>query len=155
MALLRSEGFATEADGIEPEVNALLEDAARQRRQQIDRGGRTSRLTRDAAAIRQALERRDPDAALAVLDTLQREGLSLPDGRKLASSCSEFSEQPLEVEVLPDAGTTATVKAHVQTNCRQKAGKAQPPRKVVIVVMLEKAGDTYRITQVNRPDQAR
>jgi hypothetical protein len=47
------------------------------------------------------------------------------------------------------------VQARVQTNCRPKAGKAQPPRTADIMVTLEKAGDTYRITQVNRPDQAR
>ena len=75
--------------------------------------------------------------------------------RLLEGSCSEFSEQPLGVDVLRLAGATATVQARVQTTCRPRAGRSVPPRTVDIMVTLEKAADTYKITQVNRPDQAK
>ena len=75
--------------------------------------------------------------------------------RSLESACSAFSEEALGVEILRHAGSTAIVQAHVRSTCRQRAGRSGPPSLVDITMTLEKAGNTYRITQVNRPDRAR
>lgn len=75
--------------------------------------------------------------------------------RSLKAGCQTFSEDVLGVEVLRQNGVTALVQAHVRTECRQVAGRSRPPSLVDITVTLEKTGNTFRVTQVNRPDRAR
>ena len=76
--------------------------------------------------------------------------------RVIDRGCKAYSEEPLRIDILRHDGLTASVEAQVRSYCHQRVGKQAPPLRVDITMKLEKkAGDTYRITQVNRPDQIR
>ncbi len=119
LGLLRRDGFDTEADAVQDEVRALDEEVARQRREHIEREGRASRLTRDAAQIRESLERRDPDAALTILEALKHDGLALPNQRRLAKEARKLRDHLLHEQA---AAATESVQKATSTQTRTTPG---------------------------------
>ena len=150
VGLLRRDGFDTEADGVQDEVEALDEDVARQRREHIEREGRASRLTRDAAQIRASLERRDPDAAIAILEALQHDGLSLPDQRKLAKEARKLRDHLLHEQAAAAAESVQKATA-TQTRTRPGAGTSLPrwllPAAVVAVLAVGGVAGTWLMSR--------
>ena len=80
LGLLRREGFdAPDLAKLEQTAQALRQQVGQERQQQIDRERRAARLSKGLEEIRGALSQRDPDAALAAIGLLRRDGLDAPD----------------------------------------------------------------------------
>lgn len=94
LALLRRDGLdVPELKGLEATAQALKQELARERQQQIERDRRASRLTAGLADVRQALGQRDADAALAALGLLRRDGFDAPDLATLEAEAKALQQQ--------------------------------------------------------------
>jgi hypothetical protein len=77
--------------------------------------------------------------------------------RNIQGACSEFSESPVEVNVLSVDSQEAVVRTRAQTTCKQKAGgqtTTTPPYRVFFELKKGASG-TWQVAAVNRPDQTR
>jgi hypothetical protein len=77
--------------------------------------------------------------------------------RSIQGACSEYSEAPVDVNVMSVDGQEAVVRTRAQTTCKQKAGgqtRTTDPYRVFFELKKVASG-TWQITTVNRPDQAK
>lgn len=94
LALLRRDGLdVPELKGFDASAQALKQELARERQQQIERDRRASRLAAGLSDVRGALQQRDADAALAAIGLLRREGFDAPDLAKLEAEAKSLQQQ--------------------------------------------------------------
>ncbi len=91
---LRADGFTGDVlDGLGREASALHERHERERQQQIERDRQAARLAAGLTEVKAAIARRDPDAALAAIALLRRDGLDGPEFASLEAHARTLQQQ--------------------------------------------------------------
>lgn len=97
LGLLRRDGFdAPELKSLESTAQALRQALARERQQQIERDRHAARLAAGIADVRSALQQHDPDAAIAAIVLLSRDGFDTPEVAALEAEARAMQDRLAE-----------------------------------------------------------